>query len=155
MECVLQCIIPYLAAEIHGCVARSAHGWQGIFLVSDHNQFGLSASQPPLECSTLTYFSTWEQIYPLWFPSWQRWTVQIPRYSEHYTSPKAQFFPYHDYSNRLVPVSGAGHDPKVRDNFPYKNPGLDRYLEGKDILLLTPLGELKEKISPFFHWVLS
>ena len=38
--------------------------------------------------------------------------------------------------------------------FPYKSPRLGEYLEGKDIQLLTTLGELEEKILHFFVWVL-
>ena len=39
-------------------------------------------------------------------------------------------------------------------SFPHKDPGLGRYLEGKDIPLLTTLGESKEKILHFFLRVL-
>jgi len=35
-------------------------------------------------------------------------------YSEHYTTLK-QCFSYHDYPNKLVVVSSAGHDYEVRD----------------------------------------
>jgi len=37
--------------------------------------------------------------------------------------------------------------------FPIQNPGLGRYLVGKDIPLLTTLEELQEKILHFFVWV--
>jgi len=38
-------------------------------------------------------------------------------------------------------------------SFPYKNPGLGRYLVGKGIPLLTTLQKLKEKFLHFFLWV--